>query len=88
MAFNSHIAETGSNASGSSLSAIFDFIKALPRKVASQVRAGTRAMQQARMIGILSSMTDAQLAQVGITRAEIPQHALKMLSDGFGEPEQ
>ena len=32
-------------------------------------------MQYARMVGVLNSMTDAQLAEVGIARAAIPQQA-------------
>lgn len=37
-------------------------------------------IQQERMIQILSTMTDAQLENVGITRAEIPAHVAKLMA--------
>jgi uncharacterized protein YjiS (DUF1127 family) len=36
-------------------------------------------MQLARMTGVLNSMTDAQLAQVGISRRDIPQQAARLV---------
>jgi len=38
-----------------------------------------RAVQIARMTQVLHAMNDAQLAQIGLMRADIPSHARKMM---------
>lgn len=37
------------------------------------------SMQMARMIGVLSQMSDRELQQIGITRQQIPAHAEKLV---------
>lgn len=39
-----------------------------------------RAMQTARMMSVLCSMSDAQLAQIGVARADIPAYAREMIA--------
>ncbi len=36
---------------------------------------GLRAVQTARMMQVLSAMSDAQLARIGVARADIPAYA-------------
>ncbi|QCO58099.1 DUF1127 domain-containing protein (plasmid) [Pseudorhodobacter turbinis] len=40
-----------------------------------------KALQMSRMISTLSGMNDRQLAQIGISRAEIPQYAVSLMAD-------
>jgi uncharacterized protein YjiS (DUF1127 family) len=40
-----------------------------------------KAVQMARMLSALSSMSDYQLAQIGIQRSEIPKYAKTLMAD-------
>lgn len=50
-------------------------------KFRANARLAVRAVQTARMVSTLMNMTDNQLAQVGISRSEIPQYAEKLMMD-------
>ncbi len=57
------------------------FLTDLGAKTLASVKSTLRALQTARMMSVLASMSDAQLAQIGITRCEIPRHAEKLIAD-------
>ena len=40
-----------------------------------------RALQMARMLSTLSSMSDYQLAQIGISRSDIPKYAATLMEN-------
>lgn len=40
---------------------------------------GIAALQMARMLSTLSNMSDSQLAQIGITRRQIPAYANRLM---------
>lgn len=54
-------------------------LKGLWQNVKQRMANGVKQVQFARMTGVLQSMSDEQLAQVGITRAEIPQQAAMLV---------
>lgn len=47
--------------------------------VARALRGAMRAVMVARMTQVLYAMSDARLAEIGLTRAEIPDHARRMM---------
>ncbi len=49
--------------------------------VGSTTNAALKALQMARMLSTLSSMNDHQLAQIGISRSDIPEYAAKLMAD-------
>ena len=55
-----------------------------------KIRAGftrhIRAVQHARMMSVLSQMSPQQLADIGITRAEIPRHAAELVGIDLDTP--
>ena len=57
------------------------FLTDLGAKTLASVKSTLRALQTARMMSVLASMSDAQLAQIGIARCEIPRHAEKLIAD-------
>ncbi len=48
-------------------------------RFSAKAQAILRTLQVARMISTLSSMSDGQLSQIGISRADIPQYAEKLM---------
>ncbi len=74
MAFNSETAQAGIHTAETQM----NFLAALAnwgRKAATKFGAGVQSIQVARMMSTLSNMSDVQLAQIGISRSEIPQYA-------------
>lgn len=51
------------------------------RNVMAKAKSGLRAVQMARMLSTLSSMSDRQLAQIGIQRSDIPQYAKTLMAE-------
>lgn len=49
--------------------------------IGATANAGLKTFQMARMLSILSSMSDYQLAQIGISRSDIPKYAAKLMDD-------
>ena len=49
--------------------------------VGTKAKAAFKALQMARMLSTLSNMSDHQLAQIGISRSEIPAYAEKLMAD-------
>ncbi|WP_299784641.1 DUF1127 domain-containing protein [uncultured Marivita sp.] len=49
--------------------------------VGNKAKAALKALQMARMLSTLSHMSDYQLAQIGISRSEIPAYAEKLMAD-------
>ena len=49
------------------------------QQIKQRMSRGLKQVQLSRMTGVLHSMTDAQLAQVGISRAEIPKQAAMLV---------
>ena len=44
-------------------------------KISHRFKSGIRAMQYGRMLQALSQLTDEQLENIGLDRADIPRHA-------------
>lgn len=51
------------------------------RNVMAKAKSGLRTLQMARMLSTLSSMSDHQLAQIGITRSDIRNYAETLMAD-------
>ncbi len=49
------------------------------RKTLASARATLKTLQTARMISVLTKMSDFQLSQIGITRSEIPEYANELM---------
>ncbi len=52
-------------------------------KVDVVLRAGLRTVQTARMMSALAQMSDEQLSQIGITRADIPNYTDKIMATEY-----
>lgn len=53
----------------------------LGTKAMAKARAALRALQMARMLSTLSNMSDYQLAQIGISRSDIPKYAETLMAN-------
>lgn len=51
----------------------------------AKIKAGLGALQMARMMTVLSEMNDVQLAQIGISRADIPRYAKSLMAQDGSE---
>ena len=49
--------------------------------IGTTANAALKALQMARMLSTLSNMNDYQLAQIGISRSDIPEYAAKLMAD-------
>ena len=49
--------------------------------IGAKAKAAVKALQMARMLSTLSNMSDYQLAQIGISRSDIPEYAEKLMAD-------
>lgn len=47
----------------------------------TKAKAALKAVQMARMHSTISHMSDFQLAQIGISRSDIPKYAAKLMAD-------
>ena len=45
-----------------------------------KAKSALRTLQTAQMMSVLANMSDQQLAQIGISRSEIPQYADRLMS--------
>lgn len=52
------------------------------------LRGMVRSLQTARMMTVLANMSDHQLEQIGITRADIPVYAETLIADRLNETSQ
>ncbi len=50
-------------------------------KIGAKAKAALKAFQMARMQSTLSNMSDYQLAQIGISRSDIPEYAEKLMAE-------
>ena len=50
-------------------------------KALAKTRTLKKSLQMARMMSVLSSMSDDQLFQIGISRSEIPKYAKTLMAD-------
>lgn len=50
-------------------------------KALAKAHIALKALQLARMLSTLSNMSDRQLAEIGISRSEIPEYAEKLMAD-------
>ncbi|MBT8418701.1 MAG: DUF1127 domain-containing protein [Silicimonas sp.] len=78
MAFNSQSAR--SHHQPATAAAVSKFLVQLGSDLAATAKSFLRAMQMARMMSSLAEMSDRQLAEIGITRSQIPQYAEKLLA--------
>jgi uncharacterized protein YjiS (DUF1127 family) len=49
-------------------------------RIAEIFRAMWRGVQYARMLRVLTEMSDSQLARIGVTRGDIPDYAWKLVA--------
>lgn len=54
---------------------------ALLGRIGAKAHAALRAVQMARMLSTLSKMSDHQLAQIGISRSDIPKYAETLMAE-------
>ena len=54
---------------------------ALLASLRAKAHAGLKALQMARMLSTLSSMSDHRLAQIGISRSDIPKYAATLMEN-------
>jgi len=47
----------------------------------TKAKTGLKALQMARMLSTLGNMSDYQLAQIGVSRSDIPEYAKKLMAD-------
>ncbi|RLK07918.1 uncharacterized protein DUF1127 [Ruegeria conchae] len=50
-------------------------------RIGATANAALKALQTARMLSTLSNMNDHQLAQIGISRSDIPEYAAKLMAN-------
>ena len=60
---------------------ILPAIKTLGAIVRSKTASVVHTLQVARMMSVLSEMSDTQLAQIGITRSDIPRYAASLFPE-------
>ncbi|WP_252731304.1 DUF1127 domain-containing protein [Lentibacter algarum] len=53
----------------------FSFLSRFGRATKAKLHTGFMVFQTARMMSVLSSMSDYQLKQIGISRSDIPNYA-------------
>lgn len=75
MAFNSQTLGT----TGAPSLKLFGVLNGVSAKVKAAASSGLRTLQMARMMSVLSEMTDHQLHEIGISRADIPDYAKKLI---------
>ena len=54
---------------------------ALLASFGAKAHAALKALQMGRMLSTLSNMSDYQLAQIGISRSDIPKYAETLMTD-------
>ena len=59
--------------------AIANLLARSGRKTLASARTTLKTLQTARMISVLTKMSDFQLSQIGITRSEIPEYANELM---------
>ncbi|MCZ4352208.1 DUF1127 domain-containing protein [Roseovarius aestuarii] len=82
MTFNSHTATptTHKAINGSAwISQLASTLTGFAVSAKTTAGATLRAVQTGRMISMLSTLSDRQLAEIGITRSEIPQYSADMI---------
>ncbi|MBT3139999.1 DUF1127 domain-containing protein [Phaeobacter gallaeciensis] len=52
-------------------------------KLGAQANAALKTLQMARMLSTLSGMSDTQLAQIGISRSNIPKYAETLMAKEY-----
>lgn len=55
--------------------------------IVGKAAAAVKILQHARMMSVLASLSDAQLAEIGIERSDIPLYAKRLMTRD-GEPAQ
>ena len=53
----------------------------LMARIGAKAQAVLKGLQMARMLSTLSNMSDSQLAQIGISRSDIPKYAETLMAD-------
>jgi len=53
---------------------------ALLTRIRAKANTALKALQMARMMSVLSNMSDYQLAQIGISRSDIPKYAETLMA--------
>ena len=60
---------------------VYQYVARLLVLTGSRMKYALRTLQIARMMSVLANMSDQQLAETGITRSEIPEYALRLMSE-------
>ncbi len=56
-----------------------DFVAGFCTSFLNSARSALNTLQTARMMSTLSSLSDTQLSQIGISRSDIPEYAAKLM---------
>jgi len=67
--------------SGNAIAGFISFLTRFGSKALAKAHAALRALQMARMLSTLSNMSDYQLAQIGISRSDIPKYASTLMAE-------
>ncbi|MEY8099027.1 DUF1127 domain-containing protein [Falsihalocynthiibacter sp. S25ZX9] len=84
MTVNSNMAEPNGRHRGTaaiSFSKITHGFLAILARFRANAKSTLKVLQMARMMSVLSNMSDHQLAQIGIQRAEIPKYAETLMAN-------
>ena len=62
-------------------SPVYQYLTGLAVLTRMKAKSVLRALQTALMMSVLANMSDQQLAQIGISRSDIPQYAERLVSE-------
>jgi len=77
----SHRASSGLTSVPMKASSLSLGLKMFGRRAFLKAGAAMKTLQAARMISTLSGMSDQQLAQIGISRSDIPEYSRTLIFD-------
>lgn len=73
--------QTAKSDSGHAVTASVALLARFGTKAMAKARGALRSLQMARMVSTLSNMSDYQLAQIGISRSDIPKYAETLMAN-------
>ena len=81
MAYNLHSTGNGHPDFKALANPVYQGLRRFAVLTRMKTKSALRALQTARMLSVLANMSDQQLAQIGISRSEIPQYADRLMSE-------
>lgn len=73
--------QTAKRDSGHAVSVLISLLARLGSNAVVKANGALRTMKMARMLSTLSNMSDYQLAQIGISRSDIPKYAETLMAN-------